>query len=479
VATLAYLPPSITAAGLTIPSYQSILQDNITQFLNIYGQNQYIEPDSAIYQLLSILSLKQYDTMQAVQLAYNQSSPLTAVGAGLDREVKMNGLSRDAFTFSTALLTLSGVSGTMIPNGYAQDQSGNLWSLPQDITLSSIPVGVTATCTTPGAIAAEPNTITIINTPTPGWTSVTNSDAAVPGASIETDSALRARQAISVALPAPTPLASTIAQVLATPGVVRVAPGYPTPGGPGSSIENPTGAVDSWGNPAHSLTMVVDCSNTQTVANAIYASKTIGCTTYGTTKVPVTDVYTGVIEDISFYLPTIIPICVLVNIAGYGTTPTSAVQSAIQAAIVSYLNSLAIGETVSFGAVFYEAMAQNANMSNPAFGVQSVLIGAALATTTAPTVAGTPTITVASATGIAVGQYVFGAGIPPGTTVTALNGLVVTLSMAPTITSVNSVAVAFAAPVAADYTMPNNPPVAPSFACAAQGIATNIAVVIV
>lgn len=383
MATPAYLPPSITAAGLTVPSYPAILNDNVQAFLNIYGQNQYVAPDSAIYQLLSIISLKQNDTMQAVQLAYNQSSPQTAVGAGLDRQVKMNGLSRDEFSYSTATLTLSGTAGTTITNGYAQDTSGNLWSLPQSVTLTSAPLGVSSMCTTPGAIAAEPGAINIINTPTPGWASVTNADAATEGDAIEVDSELRARQAISVALPSVTPVAGTIAAILATPGVLRVAPGYPTPGGPGNSIENPTGGPDSWGNPAHSITMVVDCTNTQLVANSIYAKKTIGCATNGTTTVPVTDPVTGVIEDISFYLPTIIPIFVQVTIAGYGTSPTTAMESAIQTAVVNYLNSLAIGETVSFGALFYEAMSVNTNMSNPAFGVQSVLIGTSTGSWTA------------------------------------------------------------------------------------------------
>ena len=89
---MAYAAPTVTAAGLIISTYQDILADNIQAYLNIYGQNQYVGTDSAIYQLLSILSLKQSDTNLGLQLAYNQSSPQTAVGAGLDRVVKMNGL---------------------------------------------------------------------------------------------------------------------------------------------------------------------------------------------------------------------------------------------------------------------------------------------------------------------------------------------------------------------------------------------------
>lgn len=383
MSTPTYVAPSIGPSGLTVPSYQAILNDNLQAFLNIYGANQYVAPDSAIYQLLSIISLKQSDTNLALQLTYNQSSPQTAVGAGLDRQVKMNGLARAPFSYSTAQLTLTGTAGTTITNGFAQDQNGNLWSLPVAVDIVGGAVVVTATCTTPGAVAAEPGTINIINTPVAGWRTVNNVNAALTGLPIETDSELRARQSISVSLTSVTPIAATIAAILAVPGVVRVAPGYPTPGGPGTSIENPTGATDSWGNPPHSISMVVECNNTVTVAAAIYQKKTIGCFTNGTTTVPVPDPITGVVESISFFLPTNLPIFVLVNVAGYGTTPTSAITQAVQTAIVAYLNALAIGETVSLGALYYEAMSINNNLVTPSFGVQSITLGVSSGSLTA------------------------------------------------------------------------------------------------
>jgi len=472
VSTPAYAPPTVTAAGLTVSSYASILQDNLQAFLNIYGTNQYVTPDSAIYQLLSIISLKQSDTNLALQLCYNQSSPQTAIGAGLDRQVKMNGLAREPFTYSTAVLTVSGASATTITNGFAQDQNGNLWSLP---TTTVIPtagfINVAATCTTPGAIAAEPGTINNINTPVPGWSTVTNAAAAVTGEPVESDSELRARQSISVALPSTTPLASTIAAILAAPGVIRVAPGYPTPGGPGSSIENPTGATDSWGNPPHSVSMVVECTNTLTVATAIYNKKTIGCFTNGTTTVPVVDAVTGVTEDISFFLPTNLPIFILAILTGYSNTPTTATQNSVQTALVTYLNELAIGETVSIGALFYEAMAVNANLISPSFGVKSMQLGVATASTTATFSSAATTITVATATGIVSGQLVVGAGIAPGTLVVgAPLGTTVTLSIATTAAGTAS-PVTFSTLNYADVAMPN-------FNFAAQGVAANVSVVV-
>lgn len=466
---MAYTPPYIGAAGLVVSTYDDILADNLQAFLNIYGQNQYVGKDSAIYQLLSILSLKQADQNAGLQLAYNQSSPQTAVGAGLDRALKMNGLARLPYTFSTATLILTGTSGTVIANGFAQDTNGNLWSLPANTTITGGSVSVLATCTTPGAVAAEAGQINIIASPVAGWTGVTNPAAATLGSPVESDSSARARQAISVALPALTPLAATVAAVLATPGVTNIAPGYPTPGGPGSSIENPTGATDSWGNPAHSISMVVEGGTDAAVALSIYGKKTIGCLTNGTTSVLVTDPNTGWQETINFYRPTLTPVYALVQVHGYSGTPTSATLSAVQAAVVAYLNSLQIGETVSLGAIYYEAMGVNSSLASPSFGVRSVQLGTQSAATTGSITTGSPTLTLASGAGTANGQLIVGAGIPAGTTILSGGGTTtVTMSANATATATGE-AVSFSTLSAADVAMAN-------YYYVSEGVMANVAV---
>jgi uncharacterized phage protein gp47/JayE len=474
LSTPPYAPPSVGPNGLAVPGYQSILADNLQAYLNIYGQNQYIGPDSAIYQLLSILSLKQADNNTGLQLTYNQSSPKTAVGTGLDRVVAMNGLAREAATFSTAILNLTGTAGAVLTNAFAQDVNGNLWAIPSPTTLGAGTTTVTAVCTTPGAVAAPANTINIVATPQPGWTppsaTVNNPVAANPGLPAESDSALRARQAISMALPSTTPIASTVAALLAIDGVTRIAPGYPTPGGPGSSIENPTGGVDSWGNPPHSISLVIENGDNQTIANTIYAKKTIGCFTNGTTAVVVTDAVTGWEETISFFRPSYVPIFALIKVHGYTGTPTSATLAAVQAAVVAYLNDLAIGETVSIGAVNYEATAINAVLTAPGFGVQSLQLGTLAAATTAVTTSGSPSITVSSAAGLAIGQLAVGAGIPPGTIILSIAGT--TIGLSANCTASGSVTVDFSTLAGMDVPMPN-------YFYVAQGVMANVAVLAV
>lgn len=475
MSTPAYVPPSVGPEGLVTNSYASILADNLQGVLNIFGQNQYIGKDSWLYQFASIISLKISDQNQALQLAYNQSSPQTAVGAGLDRQLKMNGLARLPYTYSSASLTLTGTPGTVVTNGAAQDQNGNIWTLPSPLTIGAGgTVTATATCTTPGAVAAEPGTINIINTPVPGWSassgSVTNASAAVPGDPVETDSQARARQSVSVALPGLTPVASTVAALLATTGVTRIAPGYPTPGGPGSSIENPTGATDSWGNPAHSISMAVEGGTDAAVAQAIYDKKTPGCLTNGTTQVVVIDPTTGFQLTIGFFRPTYTPVFILCQLHGYTGTPTSATLTAVQTALVNYLNSLQIGETVSQAALVAEAMAVNTALNQPGFTVRSLTLGALTATTSGTTVSGTNTMSVVSATGIASGQLITHPDVPPGTTVSGVVGTTVTMSA--NATGSGTATANFAALAGTDLVMVN-------YYYVAQGSAADVAVVTV
>lgn len=378
---MAYQAPYIGPQGLVVSNYNDIFADNLQIFLDIYGQNQYVGTDSAIYQFLSALSLKQAHQNEALQLVYNQISPATAVGAGLDSVVKLNGIARLPYTYSTVTVTLTGTPNAVIVNGAVQDQNGNLWALPSSVTLGSGGTATAvATCTVPGNIQAAANTITIIATPAAvspvgGWTQVTNPSAATPGTPVEQDSQLRARQSISVALPSLTPIGATLAAVLAIPGVTRIAPGYPTPGGPGTSIENPTSATDSWGNPPNSVSIVVEGGDPNLIAQAIYQKKTPGAYTNGTTAVTVTDAYSGLVNTIRFFRPTYVPIYVNCAIKGYAQPATSVQAANVQTALVNYLNSLMIGETVSLSAMIYEAVALNPSVTTPQYGVTQMQIG--------------------------------------------------------------------------------------------------------
>lgn len=367
---MAYTPPSIGPAGLSVPAYPDILANLIAAFTAIYGQTVYLGPDSADYQLLSIFSLKIADVFQAIQLIYNDRSPATAIGSGLDGIVKLNGLVRLAATYSTALVTITGTSGSVITNGVVRDISGFLWSLPGWVTIpSGGTVNVTAISQQAGNITAQPGDLQFIQNPQAGWISVTNGAAATAGLPFEPDSQLRARQAISVQLPSLTLLQGTIAAIAATAGVTRY-----------NVVENYTSATDALGNPPHSITAVVEGGTDLDVATAIYLHKGIGADPNGTTTVTVTDPLSGYTQDISFERPTYVPIFVTMTVHGL-TGYTSVILTNIQTAIVNYLSSLQIGETVVWSEMFGAALTDRANPYAPTFSIRSVAIGTAASPT--------------------------------------------------------------------------------------------------
>lgn len=313
--------PIIDASGISAPSYADVLAYLQQQYRSIYGADVYLGNDSQDGQFLGVLALAISDANAATIAAYNSFSPLTGQGNGLSSNVKINGIARAVATNSQVDLKVVGQAGTVITQGIARDVAGYTWALPTTVTIPPAgEVTVTATCTEMGDITAGVGQVNVIATPTRGWQSVTNLSAADPGAPVETDSALRQRQQISVALPSRTVLEGTSGAVANIAGVTRLA-----------TYENDTNATDSNGIPAHSISLVVEGGDAAAIAQAIADKKTPGTGTYGATSQTVTDVY-GRPLTIRFYRPTYQALTVAVTLkalAGYSTTTGAAVQQAV------------------------------------------------------------------------------------------------------------------------------------------------------
>ena len=368
---MSYFTPYVDGSGLHLPTYSDILEDMISSMKQIYGTDIYLENDSADYQFLSALALKISDSYQAVQYAYNSRSPSTAVGAALDSVVKLNGIYRKAAGYSTCELTITGTPFTEIKNGSVKDTTGNVWNLPSSVVIGSDgTVKATATCATSGAVTALVGDITEINTPTYGWTAVTNEASAVQGNAIETDGELRSRQTISVSNPSQTMLSGTLGALRALKNVARV-----------SVYENDTNisAVDEennpYGLPPHSITCVVEGGDDEDVAEAILYHKGIGCYTNGTTVIKVTD-QNEYINTVRFYRPTYVPIYIHVKVKKY-TGYIASLQSTIKSAVYDYLEGLEIGRDVSISMLTGIVVSCNQNQSKPTFGISSITIGRA------------------------------------------------------------------------------------------------------
>jgi uncharacterized phage protein gp47/JayE len=367
---MAYSSPVVTSAGLTVPSFSDI-QDALTaSYQSIYGSTTYLGNDSADFQWISAVSLKLSDNCGLCALSYNSRSPITAIGADLDSIVKLNGLARKSSSPSTVSLTLTGAPGTVIINAVIADTNGVLWSLPPSVTIGGGgSITVIAVCQQNGPVSTNANTvINPVGGFTAGWASVTNSSPAVLGTSIESDSALRARQSISVALPSSTRLAGTTAEIKAVPGVTLT-----------NILENQTSTTDAFGNESHSLTCVVMGGIDLDVATAIYNNRGIGCNTQGATVptmtiVPVVDPVSMATTDIGFVRPTLVPIFVSLSVHGLTSAFNTAMQSSIKSALVNYLNSLQIGEEITQSALYAAAMSSTV-LTSPDYSIRALTLG--------------------------------------------------------------------------------------------------------
>lgn len=325
----------ITPTGIIAPTYADILTGLKNMVAGIYGSDIYLGNDSQDLQALAVFAQAIKDNNDAQIATYQSYSPATAQGIGLSQQVKINGIRRNTFGFSTADVACVGEQGTPIVNGLVGDNEGlnTQWALPALVTIP--PAGtitVTATCTTPGAVLAPGGTLTKMLTPTAGWQSVTNPADAVPGAPVESDAALRQRQASSTSIPALSVVDAILGAIDNLIGVGRA-----------WIYENDTGAPDANGVPAHSIAPVVQGGDAQLIANTIALYKTPGTGTYGTTTENTVDPF-GVPNVINFFQLSVVQIFSIITLAPL-TGYVSTTGASIMAAIANWYNALAIGES--------------------------------------------------------------------------------------------------------------------------------------
>ena len=324
----------IDATGFHSSTYATINAWMTEAFQSIFGADIDLDPDSQDGAIVAIYSRAIYDNQLIAQNIYSSFSPTYAQSDALSRNVEINGIERYAATYSTAEIVIVGVQGTNILSGQIQDVLSQTWILPASVVIpSSGTITVTATAQNIGAVLADPNTITVILTPTRGWQTANNPAAATVGVSIETDAELRIRQQQSVALASLSVLDGTIGAIAAVPGVTSV-----------RVYENDTNLTDGDGIPPHSISAVVEGGNDTAIATAIAVKKTPGTGTYGTTTVIVYDQY-EIPNPINFYRPTIDTIGVQIDIhafTGYITEYATEIANAVAA----YINALGIGQDV-------------------------------------------------------------------------------------------------------------------------------------
>lgn len=332
----------ITAAGFIRPTFAYTLNYGQTNIRAIYGQDTYLGADSQDGQLVALEAQGVYDVSGVAEAVYNAFSPATAIGTGLDRVVKINGIARKRATYSTAPLRIIGRGDLVINNGSISDPAGNVWAFPAKVAIpNGGQVDVTITCQTKGAIGLSAGGIDTANglgafavdTLQAGLQSAVTIASASPGQPVETDSGLRQRQSISTALPSLSINDGLAGALAALSGVNRL-----------KVYENDTGITDISGIPGHCIAPVLDGGNASAIAQIIRLKKGPGVSTFGSTVQTISGT-NGIPKQVAWSYLAAAPIAYAITLQNLGGL-TLSIQQQIQQALSDWTNGLDIGEDV-------------------------------------------------------------------------------------------------------------------------------------
>ena len=284
------MPNSLSATGLVTATQAELVTQLTLAFQNIYGADVNLDADTPDGQLMMIFIQAYLDVLDLITEVYSSMDPDNAIGVTLDQRVALNGIQRQAGTYTITPISI--VMG-QANNLYGLDQSaqqiytvadnaGNQWQL---VTTQHFGAPGTYVCNfqaaTPGANLTIPNTITVPVTIVIGVLSINNPTTYTTlGLNEETDVALKNRRRRSVALASQGYLAGLLAALQNITGVTSA-----------FVYENNTASTNTDGVPSHSIWAIVAGSPAAAdVANAIYNKRNAGAGMYGATSYNITQV---------------------------------------------------------------------------------------------------------------------------------------------------------------------------------------------
>lgn len=283
------MPNQITVTGLETDTQAELQAQFTADFQAIYGADINLDSDTPDGQLMNIFIQSVLDVLDLLTQIYNSFDPDLAVGVVLDQRVAINGIQRQAGTFSetpvsitvTEALNLVGLDTDEVNPYTVEDNAGTRWQLLTGATFSGAGTqSLTFRAAVSGAVLATQNTITNPVTVVLGVSAINNPLAqTVVGINEETDAALRVRRQQSVSLSSQGYLAGLLAALLNINGVTSA-----------FVYENTSGTTDGDGVPGHSIWVIVSGGTPAEIAQAIYVKRNAGCGMFGSQMYDITQV---------------------------------------------------------------------------------------------------------------------------------------------------------------------------------------------
>lgn len=350
-----------------------------------------------------------------------QLDPAFASGVFQDAIGRLYNMTRNPATSTAVTCNCVGAQGTVIPVGaLAVDVSGNTYSCTSGGTIpSGGTLSTTWQNTTPGPTPCPAGTLTTIFRTIPGWDTITNPADGVVGNLVESRAAFEARRQATLGANSSAAITSILGAVAEVPNVIDFW-GYNN--GSGSAI-----TVQGVSIPANSIYITVSGGLSQSVGNAIYSKLNAGCGTTGNTAVTVIDpnpLYGSPPSyTVNYEAPNSLAMAIQVTITNTTGVPSNAlalIQAAVQSAFLGQDGGTRARIGTTLYALRYSAGIQA--LGSWATDLVSVQIGGAnppVAVVTASAASPTMTVTAVASGTLAIGQFIFGTGIPAGITITA------------------------------------------------------------
>jgi len=374
----------ITASGLQIQALADIINEleygtsSYPGFFGIYGASINLSPNSPDGQLMNLFAQMLIDVEEFIQTIYNSFDPDQAFGVSLDQRVAINGIVRNAGTYTQQQVTVTVSQALQLPGldlfpnspFTVADSQGNQYQLLTTYNFAATGSQALAfQAAVVGPVSAAPGTINTQVTILLGVTTVNNaSGPTTTGTATETDAALRIRRSNSTSLSSKGYYQGLYGALLATPGVTQAL-----------VHENYTGATDSAGVPAHSLWVVVVGGAAAAVAQTIYTKRNAGCGQYGSQSQPITQV-DGTTFNILFDYATTQNLYISFTITALTGAFTASYLAAQIRAQISYL----IGQTATASQIMALVQSIYPNCYTSAEGV-SLTNGSGYAASVNPT----------------------------------------------------------------------------------------------
>lgn len=355
------------AIGLTVDDTTAVRADIEAQWKAAFKKDENTpelntEPETPAGQLIDGMTALVAEKDSEILRLSNMFNPNTATGMFQDALGKIYFLERHVAEPTLVTCQCAGLQGTIIPYGaVVQDVNGyNYYNTIVSAISASGQCESVFRCGEYGAIETEPNSVTKIITVIPGWDSVNNAAAGVPGRDVESQTEFEQRRVDSVAKNAHGLAEAVEGTVYNISGVIacRIEQNRSN-----TSVEKLGVTI-----PGHSVYLSVYGGEPAEIAMAMHRKLDAGCGTAGNTKITIEDETNGSPQVYYYEIPETTPCAVKVAIEETNSTAAT-IADDIKNAILDNFNGqtaeyarVKMGDTL-YASRFYKSVI-NAGVSN-------------------------------------------------------------------------------------------------------------------